>query len=83
MAVFTASQRVEHGIPQALACRALGVSRSWLYKHKDGRLPPRAQRREQLKAEAARLFALHERKYGSLPTCVRRAGGWVRTPWRR
>ena len=48
-----------------MACRALGVSRSWFYKHRDGQLPPRAQRRERLKAEVARLFALHEGKYGS------------------
>jgi putative transposase len=53
------------GIPVAVACRALGVSRAWFYKHKDARLPPRAQRREQLKAEVARLFAAHEGKYGS------------------
>ena len=59
MAALIAAQRDEHGIPDAVACRALGVSRSWFYKHKDGRLPPRAQRRERLKAEVARLFALH------------------------
>ena len=53
------------GIPVAVACRALGVSRAWFYKHKDGRRPERAQRRGQLKAEVARLFALHEGKYGS------------------
>ena len=41
------------------------MSRSWFYKHKDGALPPRAQRREQLKAEVARWFSLHEGKYGS------------------
>ena len=53
------------GIPVAVACRALGVSRAWFYQYKDGRLPERAQRRGQLKAEVARLFALHEGKYGS------------------
>ena len=57
-----AAQRAQHGIPHAVACRALGVSRSWFYKCKDGGLPPRAQRRERLKAEVARLFALHERQ---------------------
>jgi transposase InsO family protein len=56
---------VQDGIPYAVACRALGVSRSWFYKHKNGVLPPRAQRRERLKAEIARLFAAHEGKYGS------------------
>ncbi len=59
-----AARRAE-GIPVAVACRALGVSRAWFYKHKDGRLPERAQRCGQLKAEVARLFALHEGKYGS------------------
>jgi hypothetical protein len=32
------------GIPAAVACRALGVSRPWFYKHKDGAVPPRARR---------------------------------------
>jgi putative transposase len=53
------------GIPVAVACRALGVSRSWFYQHKDSRLPPRAQRRERLKAEVARLFEVHAGRYGS------------------
>jgi putative transposase len=53
------------GIPVAVACRALGVSRAWFYKHEDGRLAERARRRGQLKAEVGRLFALHEGKYGS------------------
>jgi putative transposase len=48
-----------------VTCRALGVSRSWYYKWKAGTLPPRAQRRERLKAEVARLLAVHEGKYGS------------------
>jgi len=49
----------------AVACRALGVSRAWMYQHQDGRLPPRAQRRDRLKAEVARLFRVHDGKYGS------------------
>jgi putative transposase len=65
------------GVPVAVACRALGVSRAWFYKHKDGRLPARAQRRGQLKAEVARLFALHEGKYGSPRiTADLREAGW-------
>ena len=60
-----------------MACRALGVSRSWFYKRKDRRLPPRAQRRERLKAEIARLFRLHEGKYGSPRiTADLREAGW-------
>ena len=65
MAAFIATQGDRHGIPVAAACRALGVSRSWFYKWAPGQLPPRAARREQLKAEVARLFRLHEGKYGS------------------
>src|SRR5712691_8088436 len=65
------------GIPVTGACRVLGVSRAWFYKHKDGRLPARAQRRGQLKAEVARLFGLHEGKYGSPRiTADLREAGW-------
>ncbi len=65
MAALIAARRADDGIPYAVSCRALEVSRSWFYKWKDGRLPPRAARRQRLKAEVARLFGLHEGKYGS------------------
>lgn len=65
MAAFIASQRDDHGIPHAVSCRALGVSPAWFYKWASGELPPRAARRERLKAEVRRLFKLHEGKYGS------------------
>ena len=69
MAAFIASQREQHGIPHAVCCRALGVSQAWYYKwlrhSRSGTLPPRAARRERLKAEVARLFGLHKGKYGS------------------
>ena len=78
MAALIAAQRDEHGVPAALACRALGVSRSWFYKHEDGALPPRAARHEQLKAEVKRLFAAHEGKYGSPRiTADLRDEGWA------
>ena len=64
VAALIAARRAD-GIPVAVACRTLGVSRFWFYKHKDRRRPPRAQRRERLKAEVACCFALHEGKYGS------------------
>ena len=77
MAALIAAQRAQHGIPHAVACRALGVSRAWFYKRKDGALPPRAQRRERLKAEVARLFAAHQGKYGSPRiTADLREAGW-------
>ena len=65
MAALIAAQREEHQIPCVVACRALGVSRSWYYRWASGRLPPQAERRERLAAEVARLFRLHEGKYGS------------------
>lgn len=65
MAALIAAQRDGHQIPHAVACRALGVSRSWFYKHKDGELPPRAARRQALAAEVRRLFGAHRGTYGS------------------
>ena len=65
MAALIAAQRDQHRIPQATSCRALGVSQSWFYKWRGARPGPRAARRGRLKAEVARLFKLHEGKYGS------------------
>ena len=48
-----------------MACRALGASQAWFYKWSAGTLPPRAARRDRLKAEIRRLFAGHEGKCGS------------------
>ena len=77
MAAFIASQREVHGIPHAVSCRALRVSQSWFCKWKDGELPPRAARRERLKAEIARLFAARQGKDGSPRiTAALRDAGW-------
>jgi putative transposase len=77
VAAFIAAQREQHRIPQALSCRALGVSQSWFYKWKGGSLPSRAARRQRLVAEVARLFALHEGKYGAPRiTADLRDAGW-------
>jgi putative transposase len=65
VAALIAAQRDRHRIPCAVSCRALGVLRSWYYKWKGGTLPPRAARRDRLKAEVARLFSLHKGRYGS------------------
>ena len=69
MAALIASQGAENGIPHAVCCRALGVSRSWFYKWlrhaAGGTLPPRAARRRRLAAEVRRLFDLHGGKAGS------------------
>jgi transposase InsO family protein len=78
VAALIAAQRDEHGIPAALACRALGVSRSWFYRWAGGWLSPRAARRERLKAEVRRRFAAHEGKYGSpRVTADLREAGWM------
>jgi len=64
-------------VPQAVSCRALGVSQSWLYKWKDGQLPPRAARRERLKAQIERLFAGRGGRDGSPRiTAALREDGW-------
>jgi transposase InsO family protein len=77
VAAFIAAQREQHHIPAAVACRALRVSRSWFYKQASGKPGPRAQRRDRLKAEVARVFAEHEGKYGSPRiTADLREEGW-------
>ena len=77
MAALIAAQRAGNSIPCAVSCRALGVSRSWFYKWKDGALAPRAARRERLSAEVARLFGLHRGRYGSPRiTADLKAAGW-------
>src|SRR5262249_34031050 len=65
VARFIAAQRVEHQIPHATACRALGVSPAWFYKWRDGDCSPRHARRAQLTAAIGKLFAAHHGKYGS------------------
>ena len=77
MARFIASQRAEHGVPHATACRALGVSPAWFYKWRDGDASPRRARRAQLAAEVRRLFAAHRGRYGSPRiTAGLREAGW-------
>ena len=77
MIALIAAQRDEHQIPHATACRALGVSRSWFYKHKRAELSPRAARREALAAEIGRLFRAHRGTYGSPRiTADLREAGW-------
>jgi hypothetical protein len=76
VAGFIAAQRGQHGVPHAVSCRAGGVQ-SWSCKWKDGRLPPRAARRERLKAEIRRLFGEREGRDGSPRiTAALRGDGW-------
>ena len=77
MAALIAAQREQHGIPHAVSCRALGVSQSWFYKWVQGQLPPRAARRERLKAEIRRLFGERGGRDGSPRiTAALRDDGW-------
>ena len=78
MARFIAAQRVEHEIPHATACRALGVSDAWFYKWRDGDRSPRRARREQLTAAIKQMFAAHHGNYGSPRiTDDLREAGWT------
>src|ERR1700736_664896 len=42
LATLMAAQRVDHGIPVAVSCRALGVSQAWFYKWRNGDMSRRA-----------------------------------------
>jgi putative transposase len=77
VAALIAAQGEQHRIAQAVSCRALGVSQSWFCKWKGGRPGPQAVRRDRLKAEVARLFGVHDGKYGSPRiTADLRDAGW-------
>ena len=53
------------------------MSQAWFYKWEGGELPPRAARRQRLKAEVARLFAAREGKDGApRVTAALRDAGW-------
>jgi putative transposase len=65
VAAFIAAQRADHGVPVALACRALGVSPGWFYKWRDRDVSLRRARRRALADLVATLFARHRGRYGS------------------
>jgi putative transposase len=65
VAAFIAAQRAVHGIPVAIACRALGVSPAWFYKWRDGDVSLLRARRRALADLVATLFARHRGRYGS------------------
>lgn len=56
LAAFVASQRTDHGVPHAVACRALDVSESWFYKWRDRPPTPAQQRRAELDAKVREVF---------------------------
>jgi transposase InsO family protein len=56
LAAFIASQRIDHRVPHAVACRALEVSESWFYKWRDREPSPAQRRRAELDAKVAEIF---------------------------
>lgn len=57
--------RTELQIPYAAACRALDVSESWFYKHKDRAPTATVVRRQVLDAAIEAVFAAQDGEYGS------------------
>jgi transposase InsO family protein len=65
VAAFIGSQRTEHGVPHALACRALGVSESWFYKWQNRPPTARQVRRAELAEKIREFFDASGGTYGS------------------
>jgi hypothetical protein len=77
VARFIASHPTVHGIPDAVACRALDVSESWFYKWHDRPPTDRQRRREQLTDAIRVVFEASGKTYGSPRIGLElRAGGW-------
>ena len=64
-AEFIAAQRTDHGVPHAVACRALGVAPSTFYKHLNRPVTARQLRRQAIDAEVRRVFDKSQGTYGS------------------
>ncbi|MFI1184089.1 IS3 family transposase [Streptomyces sp. NPDC020799] len=77
VADFIVSQRTDHSVPHAVACRALGVSASWFYKWR-GRPPTaRDEHRSELAAAVKKVFDTSGGTYGSPRIHVElRERGW-------
>lgn len=65
VASHIASQRTEHGVPHAVACRALGVSESWFYKWHNRPPSARQLRRAALGGAVKDSFHASGASYGS------------------
>jgi putative transposase len=77
VAAFIASQRTDHAVPHAVACRALGVSESWFYKWRDRPPTPRRDRRVRLAAVVRAVFDDSGGTYGSPRVGIElREAGW-------
>ena len=76
-ASFIASQRTDHGVPCALACRALGVPYSTFYARLNRPPPPTRRRRAEIDAAVAASFEASGGTYGSPRVLADlRAAGW-------
>ena len=76
-ASFIASQRTDHGVPCALACRALGVPLSTFYARINPTPPPARRRRDGIDAAVAESFEASGGTYGSPRVLADlRAEGW-------
>jgi putative transposase len=76
-AAFIADQKTSHGVPYAVACRALGVSESWFFKWHDRPPTPAEQRRAEVDQAVAAAFEASKGTYGSPRIHAElRAGGW-------
>ncbi len=65
LASHIASQRTDHGVPQAVTCRALGVSESWFYKWRDRSPTSRQLRRQHIDGKVKKAFDDSGGTYGS------------------
>ena len=65
VAAFIASQKTDHDVPHALACRALGVSQAWFYKWRHRAPTTRQRRRADLDAAVTARFHASAGTYGS------------------
>ena len=64
-AEFIAAQRTSHGVPHAVACRALDVAPSTFYKHLNRPLTDQQRRRHKVDAEVGKAFDKSKGTYGS------------------
>jgi putative transposase len=77
LAAFIADQPSSHDVPQALSCRALGVSESWFYKWHDRAPTSAQQRRAAVDAAVEQAFTasgVATGHRGSTPIYSRRGG---------
>jgi putative transposase len=65
LAAHIASQRTEHGVPHAVACRALDVSESWFYKWRQRPPTARQRRRDEIDGKVKASFEASGGTYGS------------------